>query len=199
MRQSTSDEQLMQNYCNGDNKAFEILYSRYKNSIYHYFYRQVETSAIADELHQDVWLKIIKSSSQFSEQSSLKTWLFTIAHNRLVDYYRHKQVIVAENKQSSPVEQIEQEHFENNFNPVEDPGYTLHASQLKELLSNAIANLPREQKDVFILYEQSGLSLKDIAYITGNSFESTKSRLRYAVKKLRQHFALNLVDNDEKN
>ncbi len=187
-----TDEQLVKDYAGGSHSAFETLYRRYKNAIYHYCVRQVSTSALADELHQDIWLKVIKSAAQFKQQSSFKTWLYKIAHNTLMDYYRksairrHLMVIQTETK----------EHNDNSnetyIQEQQQPDNKLQNQQLQKLLLSGIEELTVEQKEVFLLHEKSGLSLHDIALVTQSSFESTKSRLRYAVKKIRRHLARHL-------
>ena len=184
MSNSASDEQLIKWYQHGNNEAFETLYRRYKNAIYSYFYRQVQSASIADELHQDVWLNIIRSSSRFSQQSSFKTWLYRIAHNRLIDHYRRNSQrtlnLVQENlPEPQPTDASQQQSVE--------PDEHLQQQQLNSLLVQGIERLPQEQKEVFLLHEKTQLSLEQIAHITDNSYEGTKSRLRYAVKKLRQH------------
>ena len=182
-----TDEQLLQQYSKGNNKAFETLYARYRKPVYHYFYRQVSTPASADELHQDVWLKVIKSCPQFKQQASFKTWLFKIAHNTLVDFYRssnqrgHLQ-LVTETEEPGDLPILETEPLEKE----------LQNRQIQDIILKGIESLPHEQKEVFLLHEKSGLSLEDIARITQGSFESTKSRLRYASQKLRRHLAQHL-------
>lgn len=183
MAKILTDEQLIHSFQKGDAEAFDELYSRYKNAIYHYFFRQVHITGMADELHQDVWLSIIKSSSGFHQQSSFKTWLYKIAHNKLIDYYRRSSKqplhLVTNN--------LAEDDSDNFIDQSSAPDEFLQQQQINRSLITAINSLPDEQKEVFLLHEKSNLSLQEIAVITGNSFESTKSRLRYAVKKLRQH------------
>ena len=192
MAKNATDEQLIQWYHKGNTEAFEQLYSRYKNAMYHYFFRQVQSPGIADELHQDVWLNIIKSSSGFAQQSSFKTWLYKIAHNRLVDHYRRTSKQPLYLVQESGLEKepdTDSAHQSQDNRCNNEPDTILQEQQLSNALLDGIASLPREQKEVFLLHEKSGLTLQEIATITDSSFESTKSRLRYAVKKLRQSLA----------
>ncbi len=187
-----TDEQLIKDYAGGSHLAFETLYRRYKNPIYHYCFRQINTPALADELHQEIWLKVIKSSARFKQQSSFKTWLYKIAHNTLMDYYRKSE----KRKHLTVIQTDSREHNDNSgeahIQEQHQPDNTLQNKQLQKLLLNGIEELPREQKEVFLLHEKSGLSLHDIALVTQSSFESTKSRLRYAGKKLRRHLAHHL-------
>ena len=185
MVETVTDEQLIQSYQKGEADAFAALYARYKNAIYHYFFRQVRSGGTADELHQDVWLNIIRSSSAFNRQSSFKTWLYKIAHNRLIDHYRQSSrqplyLVQAVAQEESLTE-------ETTEAGKDKPDEALQEQQLNNALLKGISALPEAQKEVFLLHETSGLTLQEIALITGASLESTKSRLRYAVKKLRQH------------
>ncbi|MDX2505705.1 MAG: sigma-70 family RNA polymerase sigma factor [Gammaproteobacteria bacterium] len=191
MTNQATDEQLIRWFRKGNPDAFEQLYTRYKNAVYHYFYRQVQSPGIADELHQDVWLNIIKSSSVFTRRSSFKTWLYKIAHNRLVDHYRRisKQPLHLLQETVSEPEAGTEDYLSQHTGP----DTMLQEQQLSLALLDAIALLPREQKEVFLLYEKNGLTLQEIATITDSSYESAKSRLRYAVKKLRQHLAKHLI------
>lgn len=193
MLNNVTDEQLIHSYHKGENKAFETLYRRYKKAIYHYFFRQVHSISIADELHQDVWLNIIKSSSTFKKESSFKTWLYTVAHNRLVDHYRQnsRQALSLVQTFNKPDDSSEDSSkaIEAVNNHTDAPEETLQEQQIRHALIQGIKTLPEEQKEVFLLHENSGLTLQEIALVTNSSFESTKSRLRYAVKKLRLHMA----------
>lgn len=185
MEKVLTDKQLIHAYQKGDTKAFEVLYRRYKKAIYHYFFRQVHPPAAADELHQEVWLRIIKSTAGFNQQSSFKTWLYKIAHNQLVDYYRRSSIqplhLVSDNTDINAMDH----HPATSLSS--EPDKILQVQQAEQALLNALDLLPDEQKEVFLLHEKSGLSLQEIALISNNSYESTKSRLRYAVKKLRQN------------
>ncbi len=174
-----TDEQLILLYQGGDAEAFEQLYLRHKNALYRYFFRQLQNTAIADELHQDVWMRIIKSSAPFNQQSLFTTWLFKIAHNRLIDYYRsHKNQLLTEilADESEKKSILSENH---------SPDKLLEEKQLAKKVLQIVDELPSEQKEVFLLYEHSGLSVKEVAAVTQVSFESCKSRLRYAIKKLR--------------
>ncbi|MCU7938768.1 MAG: sigma-70 family RNA polymerase sigma factor [gamma proteobacterium symbiont of Bathyaustriella thionipta] len=189
MAKNLTDEQLIHSYQKGDAEAFDELYSRYKNAVYHYFFRQVHNTSAADELHQDVWLRIIKSSTDFKLQSGFKTWLYKIAHNRLIDYYRRssRQPLHLVHNTIVDINHEPDNKYDDSVNQPSEPDEILQEQQVNQALLTALNSLPDEQKEVFLLHERSGLTLQEIAIITDNSFESSKSRLRYAVKKLRQH------------
>lgn len=178
-----TDEQLITAYQEGDLEAFEQLYQRHKEGIYRYFYRQVQNTSIADELHQDVWMRMVKTSAVFNQQSLFTTWLYKIAHNRLIDYYRSKKQAFEDNRPNQT--ESENEEQLSIANSSSQPDSLLEEAQIAELVIKAVEELPSEQREAFLLHEHSGLNLKEIASITQVSFESSKSRLRYAIKKLR--------------
>ncbi len=188
MADNAADEQLIEQYQNGDAAAFEVLYGRYKNALYHYFFRQVNSAGTADELHQDVWLNIVRSPSSFKQQASFKTWLYKIAHNRLVDYYRQhsKQPLYLVHNDD---ETLSDSSNEQSAASADEPDINLQTEQASHALLQCISALPDVQREVFILHESSGLTLQTIAGIMDSTVESTKSRLRYAVKKLRHNMA----------
>jgi len=171
-----SDENLMLSYCNGDADAFEVLYQRHKSPLYRFILRQ-SGQEFVEELFQDIWLKVINSRMSYQVTASFKTWLYHIARNRIIDHYR-RQNFRPVNNDSDKLSAISvDEHVQ--------PENQLEAGNQHELLMVAIAKLPRDQKEAFLLKEEVGLGIEEIANITGVSYEAAKSRLRYAFKKLR--------------
>jgi len=172
-----SDESLMMSYTVGDAEAFETLYLRHKDALYRFVLRQAG-SQCGDELFQDIWLKVINTRKDYRVTASFKTWLYHIARNRIIDQYRRQTIRPIENN-SAELETIES-------TSTLTPEKNLHTQTLHEQLLTALANLPREQKEVFLLREEADLSIEQIADTCGINFETAKSRLRYATKKL-QH------------
>jgi RNA polymerase sigma-70 factor, ECF subfamily len=177
MEMDESDESLMLRYAAGDAAAFESLYARHKAPLYRYVLRQVECG-IADELYQDIWLNLIHARDGYEPSAKFTTWLYRIARNRIIDFYR-RQSIRPVSSDTAAVETTAGRDCEQPEQRIETQ------DKMKRLLA-AIADLPREQKDVFLLREQAGLDMADIADLTGASFEAAKSRLRYALKRLRR-------------
>ena len=173
-----SDDQLLQAYARGQEKAFEILYEKYKQALYSYFYRNCDQSLV-DELFQDVWLRVIASSKRYQQQNKFRAWLFTLAHNCLVDHYRRQGARVNINVKDENAESVEIQ-IDKSVIATE-----IESLELGEKLLTAIDSLPPDQKEVFYLREESGFSIKDIAKIQDISNEAAKSRLRYAYGKLR--------------
>lgn len=173
-----TDEGLMQRYAANDNAAFDMLYVRHKGGVYRYFLRQCSHEETAQELFQDVWMKLIRSKRRYQPTAKFSTWLYTLAHHRLVDWYRKQNIrmsvdVELEDPQTQPATADWQ------------PENELQRQRLVKSLQEAIALLPPEQREVFLLHEEGGFTVVEIAEITGVSKEATKSRYRYAVKKLR--------------
>lgn len=184
MREEVADEQLMELYRDGDAGAFDILYRRHKGGLYRYLYRLCRHRNVADELFQDVWSNIIRSRERYQPTAKFSTFLYQVAHNRLIDHVRKTPGIIlsldAENEDAeSPVEHIAAD-------PGEQPEIQVERKRLVENLVTNIEALPALQREAFLLREEAGLSLEEIALATGVTPETAKSRLRYAVARLRE-------------
>jgi RNA polymerase sigma-70 factor (ECF subfamily) len=173
------DGELMLRYAHGDIHAFETLYGRHRGALYRYLARQTRNTETANDLFQEVWSKVIASRERYEPRAQFRTFLYRIAHNCFIDYCRRTSV---RHESDGP-----SENWEDAIpGPEQDrPDVRAEHSQLKARYRAAIAALPPEQRDVFLLYEESGLSLDEIASISAVGMETAKSRLRYAVAKLR--------------
>jgi RNA polymerase sigma-70 factor, ECF subfamily len=165
-----SDEALMLAYQRGDTSAFECLYHRHKDGLYAFLYCSCPRQAAVEDLAQDAWIAVVKAAERYQPRASFKTWLYQIARNRLVDFWRG-----SDNTHSS-LESAPEPAVEANSNSRQD---------MQQQLLTAIAELPAEQRDALLLQEQ-GFSLREIAEITGDGQETVKSRLRYARTQLRR-------------
>lgn len=174
-----SDEALMEAYGQGDVSAFEELYQRHRQGLYRYLYRHLQDEATVAELYQDVWDKVIRARSTYHPHSRFQTWLFNIAHNRAIDYYRSR--LHRERHNHQPYEDDAVVELTSALQPEE----LAQQAQVANCLKQGLAALPAEQRDVVLLKEEAGLSLEQIALTTGVERETVKSRLRYAVNKLR--------------
>lgn len=175
MLYKVDDSALMLRYQDGDLAAFETLYRRHNDPLYRYLLRLCRNRDTAQDLFQDVWGKIIKARASYRPTAKFSTFLYRVAHNCFIDHLRR-------NKRHSNNAEFDPE---SHRDPGEQPDALTEQSLAKERLSRALLNLPDEQRDAFLLYEEAGLSLEQIAFVTGCNRETAKSRLRYAVSKLR--------------
>lgn len=175
----STDEQLMLGYRNGDVGAFDELYRRHKGALYRYLLRQCRDAAAAAELFQDVWLNLIRARSNYEATAKFATYLYRVAHNRLVDHYR-------KNTHRADLSFEEQEIDEPAIVHYEQPEARYERKQLAAQLLALLDALPPAQREAFVLQHESGMSVEEIAAATGVTRETAKSRLRYALAKLRR-------------
>jgi RNA polymerase sigma-70 factor (ECF subfamily) len=178
----SSDEELMLRYRDGDAGAFDALYARHKGGLYRYVMRQCRDAGAAEELFQDIWMNLIRARSGYTVQAKFTTYLYRLAHNRLIDHYRkhgHVAVTSFEDEDGETLEALPDEREQ----PADD---ALDAKRLAGRLLELIAELPEAQREAFLLQQESGMSVEEIARATGVTRETAKSRLRYAMNRLRQ-------------
>jgi len=179
-----TDEGLMLAYKNGDADAFEVLYGRWRRRLFRYLAHQCGQDGASDELFQDIWLRVVNARQQYEASAPFHAWLFRIAHNRLVDHWRATK--------RSPIEEMADPN-DAGFDfmatvPAPDdarPDRQVERKAQAAYLLAAVQALPDEQRETFILAEDGGLSLEEIASVMEVGRETVKSRLRYAVGKLR--------------
>jgi RNA polymerase sigma-70 factor (ECF subfamily) len=169
-----SDNELMLRFRDGDPRAFETLYRRHRGPLYRYFLRQADR-AQADDLFQELWLKVVKGRARYVPSGSCVAYLYRIAHNVLVDHYR------AARRPSELVETLGPDADDGA--PWSETEY--EAAVLRGMLAAAIDQLPCAQREVLMLHQETELSLEEIGRVVGVSRETVKSRLRYAVRRLR--------------
>lgn len=175
MGHKPDDSALMLRYKDGDTAAFETLYRRHNDALYRYLLRLCKHRDTAEDIFQDVWGKIIKSRANYRPTAKFTTFMYRVAHNCFIDHVRR-------NKRHANTTDLEPELHAGD---TELPETATERSLAKERLVLALGDLPEEQRDAFLLHEEAGLSLDDIASVTGSNRETAKSRLRYAVNKLR--------------
>jgi RNA polymerase sigma-70 factor, ECF subfamily len=178
MQSGPSDDELMVRYRGGDAVAFEALYRRHRAPLYRFLLRQLGDTAAAEEVFQDVWMRVIDSRGRYESRGRFGSWLYAVAHNRLMDGYRARG--------RGLLGQDEGEEALDNLPADELPAHVwLDRKRAAERLFAALARLPDVQREAFLLQQEGELSVEEIAEATGVSRETAKSRLRYAVAKLR--------------
>ena len=179
-----ADETLMLRYAGGDMGAFDTLYGRHELAVWRFVFRSVKVQAVADDLLQDVWFAVARNASRYEAKARFRTWLFTLAHNRLVDHIRtaknHTSLDASDEDERSLADTLV---ADSGFGPVRQ----LQSREQAAALIAAVEQLPLEQREAFLLQAEGDLSVQEIAEATGVNFETAKSRLRYARASLRQH------------
>lgn len=175
------DEDLMLAYRGGDAAAFDVLYRRHKGPLYRYVLRGVRASGPAEELFQDVWMRVIEARERYEPAATFRTWLYTIAHNRMMDHFRRQSLRAVDvgDDADALAEAMPAPTGAQPENLVES------RADLRRL-ADAIAALPPAQREAFLLHQEAGLTVPEIAQATGTALEAAKSRLRYALQKLRE-------------
>jgi len=178
------DAQLMLAYARGEMRAFETLYSRHRAALYRYLVRQSRDTEIANDLFQEVWSRVIVNRGRYEARAKFRTFLFTLAHNCFIDHCRRMK--------SRPTGTSIEDADAADLLTDDDarPEYELERAENSRRYRAALATLPQEQRDVYLLHEESDLSLEEIARVTGVGTETAKSRLRYAVGKLKAAMAV---------
>jgi RNA polymerase sigma-70 factor (ECF subfamily) len=180
------DEALMRAYGQGEARAFESLYSRHKGGTYRYFLRHLAgDAAVAEELHQDLWLKVIGARERYEAQAKFATWLYTLARNRLVDHWRARNGISLASLEDDGVAAQAEERAAAVNDVDDEPLHATIGAETARRLVTALAEVPPLQRDAFLLHVEGGLPLDEIARLTATSGETVKSRLRYAYRRLR--------------
>jgi RNA polymerase sigma-70 factor, ECF subfamily len=179
---TSADERLMIHYRDGDAAAFDELYRRHKGGLYRYLLRQCRDAAAAEELFQDIWMNLVRARGHYEASAKFTTYLYRLAHNRLIDHYRKhaRGAAVSFDDENGP------EIDEPAAPPEEQPEASYEIKQVMEHFISVLAELPEPQREAFVLQQEGGLSVEEIAAATGVSRETAKSRLRYAMARLRQ-------------
>ena len=176
---------LLSSVAEGDRTAFEALYQRHESRLFRYLFRQLRNQASADDVMQDVWFSVARSAQRYQPTARFTTWLFTLAHNRMIDLIRKQR----------PQHSLEQTGDDEDGAPLQDllpgdargePERQAQSAQEGAALLAAVGRLPDDQRSAFLMQAEGDLSLEEIAAATGASFETVKSRLRYARAKLKQ-------------
>ncbi|MCF6194912.1 MAG: sigma-70 family RNA polymerase sigma factor [Kangiellaceae bacterium] len=180
MTNNLSDEQLILRYAKGELASFERIYERHKGSLFRYCLRNFRQRAMAEECFQEIWLKIIKNRERYQPKALFTTYLYRIAQNTVIDFYRKDK------KRSQDCEFDEEVlHDSANVQNAENIAAQSRRQRVNELRKH-IAELPFEQRTTLLLKLNSNLSLEEIASILDCGKETIKSRLRYATIKLRE-------------
>ena len=162
--------------------AFEQLYDRHETGVWRFVFRSVQNNALTDDLVQELWFSVTRSAATYEPKAKFKTWLFTMARNRVIDHVRtHKNhaSIDAENEEGESM--FSDLAADSRLGPMRQ----VSSREQATALLNAIEQLPEDQREAFLLQAEGDLSVEEIAAAIGVTFETAKSRLRYARNKLK--------------
>jgi RNA polymerase sigma-70 factor (ECF subfamily) len=178
-----SDEALVAGYAAGDVAAFEQLYARHELPLWRYLLRQCRDRATADELMQEVWFAVTREAPRFRTDGRFAPWLYTIARHRVIDRHRAEHPAQSLDAIVDTSDEPLAAMLADESSP--SPLAVSEQSEQGQAILAALARLPPEQREAFVLQAEADLSVEDIARITGTTFETAKSRLRYARDKLK--------------
>ncbi len=177
MTDDAADEDLMLAYADGDMAAFETLYARHRGPLYRFIARGISPRTSADECFQETWARVVMARDRYQPTAKFSTWLYQIAQNLLIDQYRRHRPQVSTDDDSAPLDLPDGD--------ANQPEQRLGRFEQARRLQQALAELPDEQRIVLQLRLEQELTLEAIGDITGAGRETVKSRLRYAMDKLR--------------
>ena len=191
-----TDDALMTAYANGDAAAFEQLYARHQASLYRFVRRLLGTalSAQVDEVFQDTWLRVVHSRQRWQPQgATFRTWLFTLAHHRVIDLLRRSGREVSldafEGEGGEPWQPDAVgpawQHWPVPAGAAPQGDELAFWRRAGEKLLDCLDQLPLPQRSAFLLHHDDGLALDEVARALEVGFETAKTRLRYAMSKLR--------------
>lgn len=185
-----SDLELLGRFHTGDHSAFATLVMRYQRPVYNFVLRSLGERQVAEDLTQEVFLRVVQGSGGFQSQAKFSTWLFTIARNLCVDHsrrmkHRKHASLDAPSRDSEPAVKLVDRL------PHQQPGTDRSAAspRIRERVKAALEHLPHEQREVFLLRQVDDLPFAEIAAICGIPENTVKSRMRYALERLQAALA----------
>jgi RNA polymerase sigma-70 factor (ECF subfamily) len=176
------DARLMMRYRDGDPDAFLTLYARHKGPLYRYLLRQVRNAGAAADLFQEVWSRLVATRSRYEARAKFATYLFHIAHNCTIDFFRRDHKM----RHTARSDDADSASPEPEVPEYQRPDRVAEFVEQQSALLAALGALPQEQREAFLLHEETGLTIEEIARVTDVGLETVKSRLRYAIRKLKK-------------
>jgi len=173
-----SDEELMRRFRAGEGGAFPVLVQRHRARVFAFVLRLTQHHARAEDALQETWLRVVRGAAAYQPTAKFTTWVYTIARNVCTDGARREQHRATEALAEEPVD---------TGTPWNNPERGAGSAELRPLLEAAVAALPEEQREVFLLRELAGFPFAEIARMTGAPENTVKSRMRYALDALRAH------------
>ncbi len=171
-----TEDQLIEEWYRGDEKAFTYLYEIYKSRVYSFIIRMVQNKDVAEDIMQETFIAAMNNKSQFNPDKRFLSWVFGIAHKKTIDFFRHKKV--------------EQKHGGESGNVIGTGDYTpdrdAENKRIRETVNEIVNELEPPQKEVFLMRETSGMSFKEIAETMDSPLNTALGRMRLALKNIRK-------------
>ena len=180
-----TNETLMLRFRDGGVRAFEFLLSQHQKPIYEFILRSVgpHNTALAEDLAQETFLRVVKQAKTYEQRAKFTTWLYTLARNLCIDNSR--RMVHRKTRSLDQQDEDGQTLLDRTADKGPATDRQVIGQQLQTRLQQAIDALPEDQREVFLMREQADLSFKEIAEVIGISENTVKSRMRYALEKLR--------------
>lgn len=178
-----TDEELVSLYTKGNNNAFDTLLKRYESKVFSYFLYSVKNQELAEDLFQDVFIKMIVrlKNGQYTESGKFSSWMMRIVHNHLIDYYRTSVADKVLSNDATETDLYSKADIAMNENREQE----MIDRQTLEEVRSLIALLPKSQREVLLMRVYEELSFKEIAQKTNCSINTALGRMRYAILNLR--------------
>ncbi len=186
-RSDATDEMLMVRYQRGDREAFAELVRRYQRAVYNFVMRQLRHPGTAEDVTQEVFVRVVQNAAEFKHEARFTTWLYTIARNLCIDHLRklsHRRHPSLDQPAAGASEGRPLGENIADVHPSTDVERAAAASEVQACIVRAVESLPEEQREVFLLREVANLPFKEIAEVTGAGENTVKSRMRYALDRL---------------
>jgi RNA polymerase sigma-70 factor (ECF subfamily) len=191
MAGAPSDEELMTRYQRGDVGAFATLLERHRAPVYRFVRRTVgDEAGVAEDLTQETFIKVVRAAGEFERRSRFTTWLYRIARNLCLDALRRRKVRAGTTSLQAPIDGaggddgVPATLEDRVVDPGGGPDFDAMRHDIRDVVEAAVAALPVEQREVFVMREHAGVAFEEIAEITGAPLGTVKSRMRYALKAL---------------
>lgn len=190
VRPEATDEALMMRYQRGDTAAFAALVDRHQTGIYNFILRQVHSEGVAEDLAQDVFVRVVQKAGTFKHEARFTTWAYTIARNLCIDHLRkaahRRHASLDHSEDPADAEGTALKERVADLRPLASTERAAASVEIQAKIVQAIERLPTEQREVFLLREVASLSFQEIASITCAPENTVKSRMRYALERLQE-------------
>ncbi|MEW5854178.1 MAG: RNA polymerase sigma factor [Myxococcota bacterium] len=181
-----SDEELMLQYKAGALPAFEELVKRHRRGVFHFALRFLGSPQGAEDALQEIFLRVVRNAASYERKAKFTTWLYTIARNHCIDASRKAAFRRAESLDAPVGDEADSAtRLDRTAGNLPGGDQVTQDVRIRHAVDQALARLPPEQREVFILREYSGIPFKEIAEMTGVPENTVKSRMRYALESLR--------------